>query len=93
MTAKVKVNSKAAQAYLDGEHGVREMLRKRAERVLAHAKADPHDKTHNFENGLRIREDHTDRVVFRVGSTAPHSHLVEAQFGVMAKALDAAGGA
>lgn len=93
MTVKVKINHKAVQEYLDGDHGVREMLRTRAERVLAHAKADPHDKTFNFENGLRISEDHTDRLVLRIGSTAPHSHLVEAQFGVMAKALDAAGGA
>lgn len=93
MAARVKLNSKAVQALLDGEQGVRELLMARAERVLASAEANAPVKTGDYKSRLAISEDHTDRLVLRVGSSAPHAHLVEAEHGTMARALDAAGGA
>lgn len=93
MATKIEWKSAAVQDILDGGQGVREDLRSRAERVLRHAQDDPHDETGNYERSLHITEDHTDRLVVRVVASAPHAHLVEAQFGVLAKALDAAGGA
>lgn len=91
-TPKIKLNSKAVQALLDGEEGVRELLMERAERVLAKAEASAPVKTGNYKAGLGISEDHTDRLALRVGSSAPHAHLVEAKHGTLARALDAAGG-
>lgn len=91
MAVKVKLNSATIQQYLDGQHGVREDLLSRANRVLAHAKADQHDETYAYENSLHLTQDQTDRLVIRVVASAPHAHLVEAQFGVLARALDAAG--
>lgn len=93
MATKIVWKSSAVQDILDGGQGVREDLRNRAERVLKHAQADPHDKTGDYERSLHITEDHTDRLVVRVVAGAPHGHLVEAKYGVLAKALDAAGGA
>lgn len=88
----VRWNSDAAQAMLDGGSGVRALLREKAERVLAAAKADPHDETYAYENSLHIEEDHTDRLVLRVVASDKKSPLLEAKYGILAKALDAAGG-
>lgn len=89
---RVELNSAAIQKMLDGGNGIREDLQQRAQAVLAQAESIAPVKTGNYRDGLQVVEEHTDRVVFRVGSKAPHAHLVEAQSGVMAKALDAAGG-
>lgn len=70
--------------------GVRADLTGRMERVLAAARANARVKTGNYRNGLQIRQDTTDRVAVRVVGTAPHSHLVEADTGNLARALDAA---
>jgi hypothetical protein len=88
----VRWNSATAQRLLDGAGGVRELLRARAERVLAAAKADPHDETYAYENSLHIEEDHTDRLVLRVVASDKKSPILEARYGILAKALDAAGG-
>lgn len=63
-----------------------------AERVLAAAKADPHDDTGAYENGLHIEQDETDRRVFRVVSGDRKGHILESRYGILARALDSAGG-
>lgn len=93
MADRLKLNSRAIQALLDGGSGMREILMERAQRVLAKAEADAPVRTGTYKSRLAITEDHTDRLALRVGSSAPHAHLVEATHGTMARALDAAGGA
>lgn len=88
---QVKLNSREIQSYLDGDHGVSEMLREKAERVLSAAIDDPHDDTGEYEASLHIEEAHTDRLVVRVVADAYHAWIVESRFGVLARALDAAG--
>lgn len=69
---------------------IRAELRPRAESVLAAAQADPHDDTGDYESGLQIQEDTTDRAVLRVVGTDPKSNILEAKYGILARALGAA---
>lgn len=87
-----KLNHAGIQSLLDGGQGVDSMLRSKAAAVLAHAQADPHDDTRDYESGLRIEEAHTDRLVVRVVSGDWKGHILEAKYGILARALDAAGG-
>jgi hypothetical protein len=89
---RVNLNGAAIQSLLDGGEGVHEMLMERAQRVLSAAEASAPVLSGEFKSRLGVTEDHTDRLVLRVGSSAPHAHLVEAKHGTMARALDAAGG-
>lgn len=89
--AKVELNHATVQQYLDGKHGVAAAVRSRAEAVLAAAQADPHDDTGDYEAGLHIVEDHTDRLAVRVVSGDWKGHILEAKYGILARALDAAG--
>lgn len=89
----VQLDSRALQGYLDGQHGVDRELMARAERVLAAAQADPHDDTYAFEHGLAIEIDQTDRMRVKVISKDWKGHVLEAKYGILAKALDAGGGA
>ncbi len=91
--ARVKLNHATVQEYLNGQHGIREDLVARAERVLAAAKADPHDDTYAYEDGLQIQESHSDRLQVKVVSTDGKGNILEAKYGILARALDAAGGA
>lgn len=91
MAARVKLNSPGVEALLKSAE-VRAMLTPRAERVLAAAKADPHDDTGAYEDGLRIEQDTTDRAVVRVVSGDRKGHILEARYGILARSLDAAGG-
>ncbi len=86
---QVRLNSAEIQSYLDGEHGVGEMLRSRAEAVLSAAQADPHDASGAYEDSLHIEEDHTDRLVVRVVADVPYAIVQEARYGVLSRALDA----
>ena len=88
--ARIKINSRGIQSYLDGGGGVRELLRSHAEPVLAAAQADPHDASGAYEASLHIEEARTDRLVVRVVAGVPYSHVVEANFGVLSRALDRA---
>lgn len=86
---KVALNHGGMAALLkSGE--VRAELTARAERVLSAAKADPHDDTGAYENGLHIEQDTTDRAVVRVVSGDWKGHIMEANYGVLARALDSA---
>lgn len=91
MATRTKLNSRGMAALLkSGE--VRSFVTERAERVLAKAITDAPVKTGNYRDGLKIVQDTTDRAAVRVAGTAPHSHLVEANTGNLARALDSAGG-
>lgn len=72
--------------------GVRKHLRERAERVASAARQNAPVVTGAYRDGIGVWEDQTDRAVVRVGSTAPHAHLVEARTHNLLSALDAAGG-
>jgi hypothetical protein len=87
----IKLNHAGIQSYLDGNHGVSALLHSKAEAVLAAAQADPHDDTGDYENGLEIQEAHTDRLAVRVVATDWKSYILEAKYGILSRALDAAG--
>jgi hypothetical protein len=88
---KVKLNHKGIAAVLKSP-AIRSVVTAKAEKVLAAAKADAsgYVVTGNYLAGLEIQQDTTDRAVTRVVGTAPHSHLVEANHGTLARALGAA---
>lgn len=88
---KVTMDARGSKALLKDD-GVRRELRRRAEQVAAAARASAPVRTGNYRAGIKVVDDTTDRAVVRVGSTAPHAHLVEARTGNLARALDAAGG-
>ena len=90
---EIKLNHGTIQSYLDGGHGVSELLHSKAEAVADALRADPHDDTGAFEDGVMVEEVHTDRMVLRVGSTDWKGHVLEVKYGLHARALDAAGGA
>jgi hypothetical protein len=91
MARRVRLKSSGMAALLkSGE--VRGFVTERAERVLAAAQADPHDDTGAYEAGLHIEQDTTDRAVVRVVSGDKKGHILEANYGILARSLDAAGG-
>lgn len=91
MAARIKLNSSGMASLLkSGE--VRAFVTERAERVLAAAQADPHDDTGAYERGLHIEQATTDRAVVRVVSGDFKGHILEANYGILSRSLDAAGG-
>lgn len=88
--SRVVLNHSTVQSYLDGDHGVRALLRSSADRVAQALRDDPHDDTGAFEAGVTVEEVHTDRLVMRVGSTDFKGHILEANYGLHSRALDAA---
>lgn len=92
MATRVKLKSSGVEALLKSS-GTRSVITDKAEAVLAAATADAANYivTGNYYGGLEVQQDTTDRAVARVVGTAPHSHLVEADHGTLARALDAAG--
>lgn len=86
-STRVKLNSAGIQKLLESGE-VRRDLTERAERVLSAAESLAPVVSGNYRDGLAIIQDTTDRAVVRVAGTAPHSHLVEANHGVLARALD-----
>lgn len=91
MAARVRLKSSGMAALLKSS-SVRAELTKRAERVLAAAQADPHDDTGAYEAGLHIEQATTDRAVVRVVSGDFKGHILEANYGILSRALDSAGG-
>lgn len=90
MASRVKLNHGGIQSYLDGGHGVSALLHASAGRVLAAAQADPHDDSGAYEAGLHIEEARTDRLVVRVVSGDFKGHILEANYGILSRALDSA---
>jgi hypothetical protein len=92
MARRVTLNQVGLGELLKSDE-VRQLLTTRAERVLAAAQADPHDDTGDYEAGLHIEQVTTDRAVVRVVSGDWKGHILEAKYGILSRALDAAGGA
>lgn len=88
--ARIELKSPGVKELLNSA-SVRSFLTARAQPVLAAAKADPHDDTGAYEAGLRIEQATTDRAVVRVVSGDFKGHILEAKYGILARALDAAG--
>jgi hypothetical protein len=66
-------------------------LKRRADKVAAAAKADPHDETGDYEASIQVvPEIHPTRAVAHVTATVPYAMQVEAAHGVLARALSAA---
>ena len=88
-----RLDRATAQQMLDGTgefSWVGDMLHQKAEAILSAAQASAPVKSGNYRDGLKIVTDRTDRMAVRVVGTAPHSHLVEAATGNLARAIDAA---
>lgn len=92
MASGLRMNRAGLRELLKSDE-VRAMLTPRMERVLEAARADPHDDTFAYQNGLQLRQETTDRVAVRVVSTDYKGHILEAKYGILSRALDAAGGA
>ena len=88
---RIQLNSPGMKDLLN-DPGVREFLRGEAGKVLAAAQANAPVKTGAYRDSLTVWDATTDRAVVRVGSAAPHAHLVEARTGNLSRAIDAAGG-
>lgn len=69
-------------------------LHRRAEAAAAAARASAPVASGTYAASIEVVDEiHKDRAVARVYAKAPYSHLVEANTGNLARALDAAGGA
>lgn len=88
---QVVMDSAGAKVLLN-DPGVRAFLAAQADRVFAAAVASAPVESGNYRDGIRRVSATTDRAVERVVATAPHSHLVEARTGNLARAMSAAGG-
>lgn len=88
---QVKLKSREMEALLKSGD-VRSMLTRAAQPVLAAAIADPHDDTGAYEASLHIEQDTTDRAVVRVVASDYKAFILEARYGILARALDSAGG-
>jgi hypothetical protein len=89
MATRITLNSAGMKALLNSGE-VRAMLTGHAEGVLAAAQADPHDDSGDYERSLHIEQATTDRAVVRVVADVPYSHVLEANYGILARALDSA---
>jgi hypothetical protein len=85
----VKLNHKGIADLLKSA-AIRSLTTSKAEKVLAAAQADTHDDTGAYEASLHIREDTTDRAVSRVVADDPKGPILEAKYGILSRALDAA---
>lgn len=90
--ARTKVTLKSrgmAELLKSGE--VRAHIRAKAEGCLAEAQATAPVLTGAYRDSLHLEDATTDRAVVRVVADAPHAWIVEANLGVLARSLDAAG--
>ena len=92
MGARVTLNHGGMRALLN-DAGVRADLTRRMGPVLGEAVASARVATGAYRDSLRIEQATTDRAVVRVVADVPHSFVVQASTGNLARALDAAGGA
>lgn len=87
---RITINHSEIQSYLDGDHGVEDMLDGHVERALSAAQASAPVASGAYQDSLHIVTDHTDRMVKRVVSDVPHAFVVEANTGNLARSLDSA---
>lgn len=92
MVARVKVNYGRPFEELLKSSGVRALVNDRAERVLSAAQSGAPVETGTYRGSLHIEQVTTDRAVARVIASVDYAHVVEANTGNLARAIDAAGG-
>lgn len=85
----VKLNRSGMRALLNAPE-IGDMLEAKMRPALASAQADPHDATGAYEEGLHLERVHTDRVTVRLVSGDFKGHILEANYGILSRALDAA---
>lgn len=90
MARNVKLNSAGMKKLLNSAEVIA-MLESKAAPVLAAAKADPHDDTYDYEKSLQIQTSTGSRARVRVIATDRKSHILEAKYGILSRALDSAG--
>ena len=86
----VRVRLTDGMRALLNDDGVRAELTARAGRVLDAAQAGAPVKTGAYRDSLHIAQGTTDRAAVAVGSDVPYALRVEAEHGVLARALGAA---
>lgn len=89
MAVRIKLNTREMGNLLKGSK-VRADLTSRMERALAHAKATAPVDTGAYRDGLHIEQATTDRAVVRIAGSTDHDFIVEADHGILARALDQA---
>jgi hypothetical protein len=92
MPDRIRLNRPELRDFLKGKQ-VEDYLSRRMERVLESARGDNHDDTYAYQNSLRIESvQHPSRVVVRVVADVDYAMALEAKYGILSRALDAAGG-
>lgn len=86
---KVKLNHSGMAELLKSSE-IRDELTERAERVLSAAQDSAPVDTGAYRDGLHLEQDTTDRAVVRVVSGDFKGHIIEANLGILSRALDAA---
>lgn len=87
MAARIKLNSRGIQSYLDGGGGVDALLEAQAQESAARARASAPVASGGYRDSIRVETDHTDRMVKRVVADVPYAMVVEANTGNMARSL------
>lgn len=82
-----KLNHAGIQSYLDGNHGVSEMLHAKAEEVASRAKSSAPVDSGAYRDSIHLEEDRTDRLVVRVVADVDYAMVVEADTGNLARSL------
>lgn len=82
-----KINHATIQSYLDGQHGVDSLLEAEANAILSRAQSNAPVDTGAYRSSLHIESDRTDRMVKRVVADVDYALVVEAEHGVLAKAM------
>lgn len=85
--ARVTINHRGIQEYLDGKHGVEAVLEREAQQSLDRAKASAPVRTGAYKDSLHIETVHTDRMVKRVVADVDYARIVEADTGNLARSL------
>lgn len=90
--ARVVLNHRGLRSLLS-HPGVVADLQRRGEAVAARARSTAPVQTGAYRDGITVWvEEHPSRTVVKIGSSAPHAAVVEADAGSLSAALDAAGG-
>lgn len=86
-TASVTLNHRGMSELLNSAE-VGDELERMMLPALKAAQDDPHDDTGAYEAGLHLQRAHTDRVVVRLVSGDWKGHILEAEYGILSRALD-----
>jgi hypothetical protein len=85
--ARVKINHRGIQEYLDGKHGVEAVLEDEAQKRLERAKATAPVDSGAYRDSIHVETVHTDRMVKRVVADVDYAMVVEADTGNLARSL------